>query len=332
MVRFVRMAALALAVAAIGEGTAFAQAIAGVVRDASGGVMPGVTVEASSPALIEKTRTAVTDGEGQYKIISLSPGTYSVTFTLTGFNTVKREGIEITNDFTAGVNAEMKVGSIEETITVSGQSPLIDTQSVTQKKAMTSELIDALPTGRTWQNLSTLVAAVSVPLSNTDVGGSNNERYQTMTVHGSRPDQMPLVMNGMPYNNMNNTGGGYNTTLVINMGTVQEMTVTTSGLSAEARTSGVLSNTIPKEGGNRFRGYFFGNYTTNALQADNLTQELKDKGLLAIGNAYRFWDVNPTVGGPIVQDRVWFYGGYRYSGTRSYVAGGFQNKNPGASQ
>jgi Carboxypeptidase regulatory-like domain/TonB-dependent Receptor Plug Domain len=332
MVRFVRMAVLALAVVALGESTVFAQAIAGVVRDASGGVMPGVTVEASSPALIEKTRTAVTDGEGQYKIISLTPGTYTVTFTLTGFNTIRREGIEITNDFTAGVNAELKIGSIEETITVSGQSPLIDTQSVTQKKALTSELIDALPTGRTWQNLSTLVAGVSVPLSNTDVGGSNNERYQTMTVHGSRPDQMPLVMNGMPYNNMNNTGGGYNTTLVINMGTVQEMTITTSGLSAEARTSGVLSNTLPKEGGNNFRGYFFGNYTNNSLQANNLTQSLKDQGLLAIGNAYRFWDVNPTIGGPLAKDRVWFYGGYRYSGTRSYVAGGFNNTNPRGNQ
>jgi hypothetical protein len=332
MLRFARVAVLALAAVAIGESAAFAQVIAGVVRDASGGVMPGVTVEASSPALIEKTRTAVTDGEGQYKIISLSPGTYAVTFALVGFNTVRREGIEITNDFTAAVNAEMKIGSIEETITVSGQSPLIDTQSVTQKKALTSELIDALPTGRTWQNLSVLVPGVSVPLSNTDVGGSNNERYQTMTVHGSRADQMPLVMNGMPYNNMNNTGGGYNTTLVINMGTVQEMTITTSGLSAEARTSGVMSNTIPKEGGNTFRGYFFGNFTNNSLQADNLTQELKDKGLLAVGNAYRFWDLNPTLGGPLAKDRVWFYGGFRYSGTRSYVAGGFKNKNPRGNQ
>jgi len=111
MVGFVRMAVLALAVVALGESTVFAQAIAGVVRDASGGVMPGVTVEASSPALIEKTRTAVTDGEGQYKIISLTPGTYTVTFTLTGFNTIRREGIEITNDFTAGVNAELKIRS-----------------------------------------------------------------------------------------------------------------------------------------------------------------------------------------------------------------------------
>src|SRR5438477_7293170 len=117
MVKFARVAILALAAVAFGESAASAQVIAGIVRDASGGVMPGVTVEASSPALIEKTRTVVSDGEGQYKIINLSPGTYVVTFTLVGFNTVRREGIEITNDFTAGVNAEMKVGAIEETIT-----------------------------------------------------------------------------------------------------------------------------------------------------------------------------------------------------------------------
>src|SRR6476469_7016330 len=109
MVRFVRMVVLALAVAAIGESTAFAQAIAGVVRDASGGVMPGVTVEAASPALIEKTRAVVTDGEGQYKITDLRPGTYTVTFTLTGFSALKREGIELAGTFTATVNAELKV-------------------------------------------------------------------------------------------------------------------------------------------------------------------------------------------------------------------------------
>jgi hypothetical protein len=139
-----RLGLLLVACFALGESTALAQAIAGVVRDASGGVMPGVTVEAASPALIEKTRTVVTDSDGVYKIISLVPGTYSVTFALSGFNTVKREGIILTGDFTAPVNAEMKVGAIEETITVTGASPLIDTQSVTQKKSLTSEMINAL--------------------------------------------------------------------------------------------------------------------------------------------------------------------------------------------
>ena len=123
---------------------------------------------------------------------------------------------------------------------------------MTQKKSLTHDLIDGLPTGRSFQNLSVLVPGVQTTLASQDVGGTGGDRYQTLSVHGSRADQMPLVMNGMPFNNMNNTGGGYNTTLVVNTGTVQEMTVTTSGLAAEARSSGVLTNIIPKEGGNTF--------------------------------------------------------------------------------
>ena len=313
---------------------AFAQtsAIAGVVRDTTGGVMPGVTVEASSPALIEKTRVAVTNGDGQYKIIDLRPGTYTVTFTLPGFNTVKRDGIELTNDFTAAVNVELRVGAVEETVTVTGESPLIDTQSVTQRKSLTHDVIDALPTGRSFQNLSVLVPGVTIALGSQDVGGTGGDRYQTLAVHGSRSDQMPLVMNGMPYNNMNNTGGGYNTTLVVNTGTVQEMTVTTSGLSAEARSSGVLTNVIPKEGGNAYRGYLFGNFTDSNLQSGNLSQDLIDRGLKAVNSVKKLWDFNPVVGGPIVRDKLWFLGGFRYNGAQNYVAGMFTNVRPGAPQ
>src|ERR1051326_3175392 len=126
---------------------AMAQAtLTGVVKDPSGAVLPGVTVEASSPALIEKTRTAVTDGSGAYKIIDLRPGTYTGTFTLTGFGSVKRECIELTSAFTANVNADMKVGAVEETITVSGASPIVDTQNVVQKQTASREVMDALPT------------------------------------------------------------------------------------------------------------------------------------------------------------------------------------------
>jgi hypothetical protein len=328
------MGLFALVCLVVSQAEAFAQngGIAGVVRDTSGGVMPGVTVEAASPALIEKTRTAVTDPDGRYSIIDLRPGTYTVTFTLVGFSTVKREGIELTGGFTAAVNVDLKVGGLEETITVSGQSPLIDTQSVQQRKSLTSEMIDALPSGRSFQNLSVLVPGVIIPLGSQDVGGTGGERYQTLSVHGSRGDQMPLVMNGMPYNNMNNTGGGYNTTLVINTGTVQEMTVTTSALSSEARSSGVLSNTIPKEGGNTFRGYLFGNFTNGSLQSDNLTDDLKKIGLARVNSVNKLWDLNPAMGGPIVKDRLWFYGGFRYSGARNYIAGMYSNLRPSAPQ
>ena len=111
--------------------------IAGVVRDTSGAVLPGVTVEASSPALIENSRTVVTDGDGQYKIINLVPGTYSVTFTLQGFSTIVRQGLELTASSNLPVNADMKVGAIEETLTVSGATPVVDVQN-TRQQATTS--------------------------------------------------------------------------------------------------------------------------------------------------------------------------------------------------
>src|SRR5262249_50015470 len=226
--------------------------IAGVVRDSSGAVLPGVTVEASSPALIEKARTVYSDGGGQYRVIALVPGTYKVTFTLPGFKTVVREGIVLTAAFTASVDASMAVGELAETVTVSGQSPLVDIQATTQRRALTSELLNELPTGRSFQNIAILVPGVQMPLVYQDVGGSDGARWQTMTVHGSRDDQMPLLMNGMPFNNMNNSGGGYNHTLAVNTGTVQEMTITTSGSTSEVKTSGVGAETVAKEGGHPF--------------------------------------------------------------------------------
>src|SRR5712671_4125757 len=334
MRRIARVAIAVLTCLLAGRAIASAQtgSIAGVVRDTSGAVLPGVTVEAASPVLIERVRSAITDGQGNFRIIDLRPGTYTVTFSLEGFNLFKREGIVLTSDFTATVNAEMRVGALSETVTVTGESPLIDTQSVTQKKSLTHDLIDALPTGRSFQNLSVLVPGVLIGLAAQDVGGTGGDRYQTLSVHGSRSDQMPLVMNGMPFNNMNNTGGGYNTTLVVNTGTVQEMTVTTSGLAAEVRSSGVMTNTLPKEGGNTFRGGFFGNFSSAGLQSNNLTQELIDRNLKAVNSVKKLWDVNPTFGGPLLQDTLWFFGGFRYNGAQSYIAGMFTNLRPGAPQ
>jgi len=152
-----------------------AQTIAGVVKDDSGAVLPGVAVEVSSPALIEKTRTAFTDGAGQYKVVSLSPGIYTVTFTLTGFSVIKREGIELSTDFTANVNAELKVGALEETITVSGTSPLVDVQSVTKQTVLTREVLDVLPTPRSIQAAGVLIPGVTMSATvggGRDVGGS----------------------------------------------------------------------------------------------------------------------------------------------------------------
>src|SRR5437016_601323 len=142
----IRLACVVLLALLVLPPTAFAQAsIAGVVKDASGGVLPGVTVEASSPVLIEKVRTAVTDGQGQYKIVDLRPGTYSVTFTLTGFNTFKRDGIDLPAAFTATVNADLKVGAIEETVVVTGAAPLVDVQNSSQQKVLSQDLLESVP-------------------------------------------------------------------------------------------------------------------------------------------------------------------------------------------
>ena len=132
-----------------------ASGIAGVVRDTSGAVLPGVTVEASSPALIEKTRTVVTDTEGRYNIIDLRPGTYLVTFSLQGFNVFRRDGIELTSGFTATVNAEMQVGALTETITVTGESPLVDTRNARKQITVTDDLLNVLPSSV--KNLNNLV-------------------------------------------------------------------------------------------------------------------------------------------------------------------------------
>src|SRR5262245_23734375 len=131
--------------------------ISGVVRDASGGVLPGVTVEAASPALIEKVRTAVTDAQGVYRIIDLRPGTYSVTFTLTGFSTVRREGVELSSGFTANVNADLAVGDVQETITVSGQAPPVATQHVAPQQAWSREVTDQIPLGSNIRNYAALL-------------------------------------------------------------------------------------------------------------------------------------------------------------------------------
>ena len=186
-----------LASAAIAPNVYAQASITGVVRDPSGAVLPGVTVEAASPALIEKVRSVATDGTGQYRIVDLRPGTYAVTFALPGFSTVKREGIELTGSFTATVNAELRVGALEETITVTGESPTVDVQTTRQQRVMTAEVIDAIPAGRSHLNAAVLIPGLvaqqpsrGAPM---DVGGTNN--LQNTYMHDPRrPGHRQRVM------------------------------------------------------------------------------------------------------------------------------------------
>jgi hypothetical protein len=178
---------------------AYAQAsITGVVRDTSGAVLPGVTVEASSPALIEKVRSTVTNDTGQYRLENLRPGTYSVTFSLGGFSTIRRDGVELQGSFSATISVDMRVGEIAETVMVSGESPIVDVQNTTQQRVLSHEIIDAIPTGRSDKNLATLIPGVSIAGAiSQDVGGTQDQVSSQLIVHGSRGTDQRLTQNGV---------------------------------------------------------------------------------------------------------------------------------------
>ncbi|HET9831538.1 MAG TPA: TonB-dependent receptor, partial [Vicinamibacterales bacterium] len=326
--RAVRFSIVLLLVLALVPAFALAQgqsgSIAGVVKDATGAVLPGVTVEASSPALIEKTRSVVTDGSGAYKIIDLRPGTYTVTFTLTGFGSVKREGIELTAAFTANVNADLKVGAVEETITVSGASPIVDTQNVVQKQTSTREVMDALPTDRNFVSFAAMTPGVFVTGVSQNVGGSIPETGMNLVVHGSRAADSLIMVDGMPI--INGSGqGGLQYGNYLNNSLAQEITFQTGGNNAEFERASVMSNFIPKEGSNVFRGSFDSRYTNYHLEANNLDATQFAQGLKSPNLVNKIWDINPVAGGPIFKDRMWIFGGYRHWGTYNNVAGSFKD-------
>ena len=301
--------------------------IAGVVKDSSGAVLPGVTVEAASPALIEKVRTVVTDGDGQYKIVGLVPGAYSVTFTLTGFNTVKREGIELTSSFTATVNADLRVGSLQETITVTGETPTVDIQNVVQQRVMTRDVISAIPAGtKSVASIGVLIPGVTTQTQ--DVGGTAFSAT-AIAIHGSRFNEQQLLYDGVFYNHGAGSGGNFNT-IVPNDATVQEVSLEVGGTSAESPNGGLRTNIIPRDGGNTFKGFFFGSFTNNKLQADNLNDSLRALGLVSVPKVTRIYDIDPAFGGPLRKDKLWFYGSIRKQNSQQTVADRYVNLTPAA--
>ena len=314
----------------VGAATASAQgqtgSIAGVVKDSSGGLLPGVTVEAASPVLIEKVRSAVTDGQGQYQIVDLRPGTYTVNFSLAGFATVRREEIVLTASFTAKINADMRVGALEETITVTGQSPIVDTTNVAKIATASREVMDLLPTDRNFVSFAALTPSVLVTGVRQNVGGSIPETGMNMVVHGSRASDSLVQVDGMPIINGGGTGGlQYGNYL--NNAMAQEITFQTDSHNAEFERASVYSNFIPKEGSNSIHGFFGTRYAGEGWQSANLDDTQRAAGLASGSRINRIWDVNPAIGGPLLKDRLWVYGSYRHWGTYNSVAGSFKDKD-----
>jgi hypothetical protein len=297
--------------------------ISGVVRDTSGGVLPGVTVTASSPALIEKERVAITDAEGRYVITQLRPGDYSVSFTIEGFSTVLREGIRLAAGFTANVEAELRVGSLQETITVTGASPVVDVTNIRRQTVVTNELLEALPTStKSIGQLTTLTTGVT---GLGDVGGTYQvEPGQDVVSGGGRfhgKAGTKVSYDGM---GMENSSG--NNSYQLNAASVEEMVMSTSGISADTNADGMVVNIVPKEGSNTFRTTFSGVFANSAMESTNLSQELRDRGLGTANKTMKVFDESVSVGGPIARDRLWFFVAPRSWGVARSQAGTFWNQ------
>ena len=304
--------------------SAFAQAtIAGTVRDASGAVLPGVTVEVSSPALIEKVRSAVTDGTGQYRVEDLRPGTYDVTFSLSGFSTLKREGVELSGVFTAQINADLKVGAVAETITVTGETPIVDVQSAKRQMTLNNDVVRSIPNTRNYNSMVFLVPGVTTNVNDVTTGIVTTQ----FPIHGGRNNEGRLSIDGL--NIVNPPGGGQPPTYVADVGNAQEVSFVTNGGLGESETAGLVMNLIPKTGGNKVSGSIFFSGTGEKLESDNLTQALRDQGLQAATPTNKVYDLNGSIGGPLRKDKIWYFANARTQGSTKIIANIFYNNNAG---
>ncbi|MBI4263428.1 MAG: TonB-dependent receptor [Acidobacteria bacterium] len=299
------------------------------MRDTSGAVLPGVTVEAASPALIEQVRVGVSDGNGQFRVIDLRPGVYTVTFSLPGFAVIRREGIELSGAFTATLNVEMRVGGLEETITVTGQSPIVDVQSARQQQVVSKDVLDAVPSARTHIAMAVLVPAVGLASgtsgANQDVGGTRGDAMTALVAHGSRSSDQRVVLDGLATNNDSATGA--RTGFQPNMSSTQEIVIDVAAGGADQPTGGVRINIIPREGGNTFSGTVFYTGANSSFQGSNYSQELKDRGLTTPSSLKKMYDFNPGMGGPVFRNKLWFFMAGRRNVYENYVGESYENKN-----
>jgi hypothetical protein len=317
--RFLPIAALVLLVP--WAAAAQTSGIAGVVRDTTGGVLPGVTVEADSPVMIEGTRVAVTDGQGVFTITGLRAGVYTVTYTLPGFSTFVREEIELTAGFTATANADMAVGGVEETVTVTGATAGVDIQNVTEQNVLSSERVDLLPSNKSTSGFAALTLGAIGAVQ--DVGGDQGDGTTGFGVHGSSTGNGRHLQDGMPMNGLL-WGSGLGLRLnFVNQVAIAEVAITTRNGSAEQETGGPQLNYIPKSGGNVFT------YTASLTgagegnQSSKLTDDLTDRGVTSGPSLKKLIDIGGGVGGPIKEDTIWFYGSARWWDTETYQPGAF---------
>jgi hypothetical protein len=303
--------------------SAYAQAtLAGVVKDSSGAVMPGVTVETASPVLIEKVRTAVTDGTGQYQIVDLRPGTYALTFTLTGFSTVKRPGVEVSGAGVVTINAEMRVGNLSEILNVTAETPVVEVQSTKREAVLDNKTINDLPIARGFGG----VLAAIPSMQGAPASSSVSVFVPFFTVHGGPANEGTVQLDGLNVGAAFNGGGVSGN--AYDVANAQEMQISISGNLGEAETGGPILNIVPKTGGNTFKGTLFASIAGSSLQSNNIDAALQAQGITQ-ASLIKVWDASGAAGGPVVRDKLWFYANYRDFGNHTSVPGGYANKFAG---
>jgi len=315
---------LVLACLVASQSAAFAQAtLAGIVRDSSGGILPGVTVEAASPALIEKVRATITDSTGRYRIVDLRPGDYTLTFSLPGFVTLKRENVTVTGTAVIAIDGELRVGGVQETVTVTGETPVVDVQTTKREVTIDNETIRNLPSVRSYSYLLTTVPGVQTNNNNVNAGPV----FAIFPIHGGRGVESRLTVDGL--NIGNPPGGNQPSNYVADVGNATEVSMTSSGGLGEAETAGLTINIVPKQGGNNLSGMVFGSGFSKGMQSNNYDDELAARGVRAPNPVYHVYDFNVAVGGPIVKDKLWFYMSVRQQGQRQDTLNLYHNLNAG---
>jgi hypothetical protein len=291
----------ALTILALFSSMASAQStISGVVRDTTGAVMTGVKVEAASDALIERSRTVTTSGDGRYSIVDVRPGVYTMSFTLQGFSTVKQQ-VTVPANVSVPVDAEMKVGSVGETVEVQATVATVDVENIAHPEVLSRADMDALPTARNMQSIGSYVPGVH--LNTPDVGGSMQVQQTYMSVHGTPADSNTFLLDGMLINTTQ-TDGRIQT--YIDNAIIQETTYQTSGIMAEVSGGGVLTNMVPKDGGNQFHGDLFLGWVNSSFVGSNVDQALTARGLVGQSRVDKIEDFDGSLGGPIKRDKLWF--------------------------
>ena len=308
--------AVLFALTVLAPTAAFAQGtITGTVKDASGAVLPGVTVEAASPVLIERTRSAITDTAGLYRIVDLRPGTYEVTVSLPGFATIKRDGIQITGDATITLPFELKVGAVQETVTVTGASPVVDVQNTRRETTIGSNSIETLPATRAYGSI--LNAMPGVTVDNNGLAATPTMTF--FSAHGGRSNEGRMAINGMTVAAAFNGGGV--SSLTYDTNNADEVVMLVAGGLGESEIGGPMMNIVPKSGGNKFSGQAFFNTAGDWSRGDNIDDTLRSQGITKGPGIKSAYDASGSLGGPILRDKLWFYGTYRGYNTTSGVSG-----------